>query len=613
LKPVESFPESKKILSRRVVLAAALFSLCIGALYASPQVILWMQGYPLFYQAYRAEDTNSFRSDGTMPDHLFYLALIRQVADRGLPVREATTWEGSLEMPPRPHALGESILGFIFLICGGPDIFRIIVTFLFPSLIAFLFFIGSARLPGGVRVGFLSAAIATLGLYPAMLDALVRPAEVLNVTGIGPYDRFPHPMFSAVPYLITLGLLYLTGRGRRYLIWGGLTGVMIGLQFYVYHYFWTYSFVVLVLWALFLWWKGQKRRVTACVLAGLTAAIISLPYFWMLGNIPEEVRADYVLRETLAHSRALWLSTIIPPTPAAWVLHVLGFLGVWLIFKKESPQEEDKQLLPSAGWFLLILMAAAALASNQQVITGITIDPKHYYYFCFKMALAPCIAVTLLAAADYIQHRFHFRHGWMIPVAAMFALGGIVQSRYVNDFKRRSPMNMEMQQALDWLNKEASPGSVVVAAAGNSSVITIYTHNNTFLRHGKDISTQEDIDRRLAWCAVMLGVPADRLPEILEPDKVKQFFLNCTPWFFYAHLRNPQRVEQWVDSIVERRRSLEGYPGDLRCDYLLWTEEERRWSGRENPPEFLEAEQVWQSGNSCLYLLKHQPWRPDSR
>lgn len=596
-----------------------LIALAIGVLYVTPWLGLKIAGYRLFYPAYDLSLSAEQGHDGPMHDHLYYVALSRELKDSGFPLRTAFAPDDP-KRPIRPHALAEILLGTFNVLTGSVDGMKLLATFLFPSLIAWLFFIGTWRVTGDWHAALIAPVIATAGMYPAMLKALSFGTELSEVVGVGPYGRMPHPMISAAPYLLFLGLLFLLGNGvaettsnsgekpsiflhnRR--VTAVSAGILLGLLVYTYHYFWTHALVVLVLWALVLALKKNRNGVIGCGMALGVAILVAIPYFLLLMKLPAELRADYSLRQALAHDRSLWLSALIPPSPAAWVLHALGIAGFVILFLRGRGKESVREKTAGGAWFVAMVAVSALIAANQQLITGLMVDPKHYYYFCFKMALAVGIAVSIASIDRWLSQKKGIHHSWLVVIILLFLIGARVQWIQARSYAQRYNLSASMEQAMSWLNRNTEPGSVVLASIGKSSILPVYTHNTTLLVHGKDMLTQDEIDRRLAcWCAAF-EMPTEKIREILWHVPQRQFFLDCVPWHFYDHLRAPEKIESWIDGIVELSRNVVPETSGFRMDYLLWCKGDEQLGASAEALGRMQAHPLWQQDECAIYDLR---------
>ena len=584
--------------------------LTVGVLYGSPGLILKIKDYRLLYPSYRPalESENQFQ-DGTMNDSLYYFSLIRDVSDGGFPLREAYTYEGKT-LPARPHALGETLLGFLVVILGSVDRMKILMGFIGPAFIAWLLYRLAKRLTGNEEEALLAVAIGTLGMYPAIKFLWTEPNSII---GIGPYDRIPHPLLSAIPYLLFLIATYKLSDRRSGYSQSLICGICLGFLIYFYFFFWAHGMVLIGLWAFYFLINKQYLTFKKYLAAILVSGLVLIPFILLTLKIPSDIRADYMARETLVHGRNLFLSGLIPPSLEAALLHLLGFIGIGLLFlpqKKESYSDFSSQGFSAdrrqGAWFLIVMMVASLIAANQQLVTGIILDPKHYYYRCFKLALAIGIAVTLANIAFYLNRRLKVRYLWTIPIFVLILIGIWVQVLYVRNYQQRYNIDPGLEATFLWLNENTPKDSVVLTGIGTGSILPVYTHNNILLRHGKDYSTDEDIQKRLALWIKLLDLKDQDFKEYLSEGKRLQFFLNCVPWRYYPEFRDPSKTEEWIDQILSLSKTTDLNFQEYRLDYLVWGPEEKLIPASPEALSRLKQNLVWKSqdGEYEIYDLR---------
>jgi hypothetical protein len=116
--------------------------------------------------------------------------------------------------------------------------------------------------------------------------------------------------------------------------------------------------------------------------------------------------------------------------------------------------------------------------------------------------------------------------------------------------------------------------------------------------------TQEEIDRRLAcWCTA-LELPAERIEDILWRVPQRQFFLDCVPWHFYEHLRDKERIGEWIDGIVELSRNVVPETSGFRMDYLLWCKGDEELGASAEALGRMQAYPLWQQDECAIYDLR---------
>ena len=245
-----------------------------------------------FPQVYFRIDHQEFYKEGVqsiemLPDSP-WSARVREVQD-GHPGFGSIYYKDGKDNPYLHQPLGSIVTGYMGKVFSLEINNTILLSRLLLSFIVFLVTYGFIFLFSRSKLVALSGASVLL-----LADSVLSYHSVARIFhGIGPefFLRLARPVNPAMIYLLLFGFLvsfwlFYKRQDKRWL-WGIISAVLLGLNFYNYFYTWTYLYAfgsVLVL--IFLIQKKWKEalRITAVFLGALIVAIpyiINLSYAYM--------------------------------------------------------------------------------------------------------------------------------------------------------------------------------------------------------------------------------------------------------------------------------------------------------------------------------------------
>lgn len=559
--------------------AIPLLALAIGLLYVAPYLWLAAQGAHLFYSPYGLAPTHA---DGTMPDSLFYFTLLRPVMTQGAPARDGYTWEGR-HGPVQPEWLGIALTGWLGRLAGDVERLRLILHFLCPAFSALLFGWFVYRLFGQVRPAIFAIGILCLGMYPAMVqplalrwglagNALANLPDAPIIAGVGPFDRVLHPAVS-FPFVVLalLALLSAVAHGglRQLLSAGAACAALV----YLHAFYWPWVWASVGIYALFEMGCGERHTAMRAGLVLLLAALGSVGFWVLVWRLPIVLRQDVLERTSLYHSHLPWLAPFLAPSWGGAVLHLAGAAGLVRLYVRVCSGGIPRNV----ALLVISLLLGAIAAMNQHVLTGMTLDPQHFYYRAFKPALAIVLALALDGLAVFCASKIRPAVFSGIFLGVLFLAGALVQIDFARLYRERERVAWSGGEAeiLAWLDQHAPAHSVVLADLHLTPLVPLYTHCHVFWAPGYALRPTAELLERSAAALGLYGLPAAARRGPDQPYlALLQWVWNAPDWLYRAP--DAAKIAHAWQALVARADAspLSPQVGDLRLDYVVIREHE---------------------------------------
>jgi hypothetical protein len=452
--------------------------------------------------------------------------------------------------------------GVAYTLAGDPARGQLALTILLASVSFWLTARVAHRLSGDAWIAVATAAFLVvanelvtpiLGLTPPsrIVDHLVDQASGVR----------PLKYFGRTPYLLVSFPLFLLGwfLAHRALVRGGLVrvvaaGAVLGVQFYVYFYYWTVMVTGLAL--LFLWaavirdGRCVRRLLAVCAIA----AVVSIPYWLNILRLSEAGLMDTVrTKQGVEWGRDPLLSHVKLYLPVL----VVGFL-----LTRRS----------AARALLCAVVAASILCLNAQVVTGYSLQ----YYHWKVTVLAP--ATVLLAASilgrfvSFLARRWPHRRAPVVALraasAALFvalaAFAALVNVSFVRAQSPHLAFSADEEAALGRLAREIEEGDTVLAlSAATNLALPTRTGAYVYLPI-RNLSTTPlaEVEERVLIALRLLGFPRSSVRELLTPPGLDSY---------YSPYRRGRRLPPavWERTMFEFAYFSEGPYLDRRRDAML--------------------------------------------
>ncbi len=279
----------------------------------------------------------------------------------------------------------------------------------------------------------------------------------------GAFNRSPSPQFNILCILgfILSMLLFLRSARLWYL---GLALLSLAASFYVYPYYWTYLFLVLGLFTLYLMYMRAWQLVRATLAVSFAASIVAMPYFYAWWhNMALPYYAESTERVGLVESHVpggfIILAFTLPTLLAFFIAYRMRLVA-----------------LDTGAAFLVSLVIAAVLAVEQHIVTGMELEFSSHYYV---PALFSALLLAVFMAARVCE-RINVKSRTILATA-LLSLAGLLAVGHVTGtvLRHSSPGDVFLAEQrygplLSWINASAGE-SVFWAGPSLSSLIAAYT------------------------------------------------------------------------------------------------------------------------------------------
>lgn len=491
----------------------------------------------------------------------------------------------------------EVVVGFIYrLLPIRVDLFVWLIRFISITCSFFLLYRLFEKWRPAYSPSWRAGVIASWFVLPAFLapDIFTRIADAMRFMGpwseMLPGFRFMNPVVSVL--ILFIGLtLHWRWQAEPKRKWAILLGLILAAANYLYIFFWMFLAVYIGLWLLVYLYRKDTARARSLALAMGIGLLLSVP-FWIF--IRQEMMS-FTLQTPLALSSHL---PIIEKSVLTAIAIFFGWLAIRRWYFKETMREAD--------WALSILAATALLAVNQQVITGRSLQPHHFYWLT-NLPIASLLLCTVVAdIGSKCSSKIKMSIG-IVFFLAMYWLGLGVQmasttsvTEAFRDLQHLSPAFVEIR---------AHPDQEVIYADDRiSELVPMYTNAYvSYAQHATAYLTTPQERRRWAWFV------ASYLNGLRDPEKVRETFqaqrekIGTTVFEaqYYRELCGSYSCfpDSVLDELINEYQNFLKQPfADswfrYKLDAILW-DEQRDPSWNLNEYSFLQK--TWQGDNVSIW------------
>lgn len=565
-----------------------IVALLVGLLFGLPHVIMWLnlRAQDRRYVPLVSDDVHALTYDETNG----YAPRVRDVVD-GHPFSAAPAdWEHK----QNPVFLGVGVLGPLFagalagLLGGSVGGAFILCDFLLPPISFLLIWVLCRRLGAGTWVGIAAGLLVLIAHDQIRLPFVFagnpswqRVAEHLHIyESFRPveYSRFPVPQFSYILLLLAMIGLYETGcRPRPGTVI--LTALALGSLFYSYVFFWTYVLVGAGLWAIVLAVQRRWRAVQAVVGAIGLACLLGLPVLLPLLGPTGFAGREYLMARQSWGGRHIRLLT---HHKYEWAL-LLTYFVIYPWRHREF------------GFVTSFVLAAYACLAGAR---GAHLNVQEWHWFGRAwypwMSIALVLGVWARVETEYRCPSWRHWAQWgrqhaLVPAMIILSVVCLVYGfnshiRYGLSMYERHTLPAGTEAALQWLQSNAAPDSVVMAADMNVlSLVPVYTQGNCYLPYCLNSPASDDeLVERFWITATVGGLSDDYISRLLGPDKPVQSFFRGHRWWgvnWLYHMKfgeaalPPDVLKRvWAQGAQTKQALLSDLLTRYRLDYL-WIDE----------------------------------------
>lgn len=266
-------------------------------------------------------------------------------------------------------------------------------------------------------------------------------------------------------------------------------GILAGLLFYVYPYYWTFALALLALSDGWMFWRAGKITwkylYKYLIIAGLASWYAV--HLWQISQLP-------YYTETMARIGALYSRF---PAGLYTQVFLLASLVVLYFFKKYFARQ-----LADSGFnhnFDKITpgLVVSLLVLNQQLITGIQLEFNSHYLPVILLFLLAFWSGLVFALSDILSSH----KKTLIVFALLFTIGAVANKVYAivsNPNRQEVYIGGQADEVVNWFLKNKIQDKVVYAPEDLGDDINLWTNNYLYFHPGQElqlIPTAELIDR----------------------------------------------------------------------------------------------------------------------
>ena len=334
-----------------------------------------------------------------------------------------------------------------------------IVTFLL--IYSFVFFMSRDKFAALCSAAVLLLADSALSYFGIK--------QLLHGVSADNFLRMARPVNPAMIYIFFFGFLtsfwlFYKKLDQRWL-YGIISTVLLGLNFYNYFYSWTYLYAFGGILVLILLIQKKWKEALKITSVFLGALLIAVPYVINLYNASLFPSYEEVGQR---------LGIIFTHGPLFVGFTVIIALGVFLL---GFPKEDKKRY-----FFGLALLLTPFITMNQQVITGRVMQSNHYHWFFHKPIAVIFVLIVIFHLLTLFKSRFYKEMlVTLIIISSVFIAVFTQVYSYSYDNRDGGQIAIERQKygpVMEWLNKNAEKEAVVFGSNETSHLTVIYTPLN---------------------------------------------------------------------------------------------------------------------------------------
>ena len=357
-----------------------------------------------------------------------------------------------------------------------------IVTFLL--IYSFVFFMSRDKFAALCSAAVLLLADSALSYFGIK--------QLLHGVSADNFLRMARPVNPAMIYIFFFGFLtsfwlFYKKLDQRWL-YGIISTVLLGLNFYNYFYSWTYLYAFGGILVLILLIQKKWKEALKITSVFLGALLIAVPYVINLYNASLFPSYEEVGQR---------LGIIFTHGPLFVGFTVIIALGVFLL---GFPKEDKKRY-----FFGLALLLTPFITMNQQVITGRVMQSNHYHWFFHKPIAVIFVLIVIFHLLTLFKSRFYKEMlVTLIIISSVFIAVFTQVYSYSYDNRDGGQIAIERQKygpVMEWLNKNAEKEAVVFGSNETSHLTVIYTPLNVLFHR--------------ALCCTTLSATKSRVLDIL--------------------------------------------------------------------------------------------------
>ena len=519
----------------------------------------------------------------------YYVARIQEVYDGHPFSGNVYFWEGKKNpylQPPFPEVFMGYIGMFLGLSAVGADIFfKFLLGFGLSLLIYFL----TLELFGEKKLAVLTAVFILLAnSLVSIPDAAAVFSQKIENLQFLIYARPVNPSFSSL-FLFGYLLFFLKSLKNPARIYVYISGLLLGLSFYVYLYVWTYLLAVNTAFLFFFLAKKDTRLVKKILAVSLVALFVAIPYFlYMYRTSLHPFYQETFERFGFFKTREPIVSKLAMAALAAMAVSFFMKLG-------------------NAKTVFFIPFFSALLVINHQLITGLNIVNDHFHW----RIVTPMAIIALLSTFYFLALKLFgkkiMRGVWYMLIPFLFFTGFLVQ--YKSYAAQRGSLMADQRYGplLYWLKKNITANSVILADERLSEMIPAYTKNNMYnsiYAVSSYLNPAERLEHNYFILLYLEGIRGDAVADYLRNNKDRTAYYLFGMKYRYesgCYACFPDDVNEGLAGHYKQflQNNFLAMVKKYRVDYLVWDRKiNSDWKFSEDG-----LEKLFESGGIIIYKI----------
>lgn len=474
--------------------------------------------------------------------------------------------EGPYSQPSLPE-ISAAYLGKLFFLDLNNTILltRIFFSFsLFLAIYSFIFLLFKEKLFGlaaSTTVFFSSSLLKPLGLLKLL-------SGEISGDGFLGFSRITHPLVSSFFFFTFLSFFWLFLEKKRW-YFGGLSGLFLGLSFYIYLYTWTFLYAfsgVLILIFLF---QSDWQKIKRIIFVLFLSLLVAIPYFINLYQM--SIHPNYFelqQRYGLAETRVPILGYVVPL--------------LFIIFLFFFPRKHRNRY-----FFSLALVIAPFIVLNQQLITGKILHPGHYHWYYHTPLALIFLVIIFLNKLSEIKREGLKKALAILIIGVGFYNGFLIQAASYAKYEEGFVQAQRYGPILEWLDKNIQKEEVVLADPELSGYVPIYTSLNVAY-HSAALHYLSVARERLLNNEFLIyrldGLKPEEAKEVFSRDKDQLSFRIYGLYYREKVGSNREIPDEVLLELALKYQDfylqpVEGYLRKYRVGYVIWdTKLHPRWA-----------------------------------
>ncbi len=486
---------------KKIVLAAAL--LC-GIYFSTANILM-----PLF----RGDDSyTQLAVNGVFAysrDQTTYASLARDFYEGNIP-GDPTVYEYKGKINPFVPLVPTALLAAMSLLSGSVSGAFAAGNFIFPVIIFLIIYMLIYRQTGNLHLSILAPVFMLIAF-----DYIVTPpvtlrnisyhaTNILDASGpLNYFGRIPHIQMTFIFLAISVFLLYISMKKRK-AFYSILCGLVSGLLFYTYFFYWTIFAGVLALHTIYFAAKKNPGILKHVVIILAVFAAVSLPFWLSYTSFDKSFLEDISTRNGKTYSS---------PLPIAETAKYAVIIAIFYAFSKKDYFSLLMGSIIISGIFLM----------NSQIITGFSIQKSHY-----EFAMAPFASIMMIYALwQAAEKRFDMRKIGAILFIFLFSIGFYSQYSFADKKHSLYAIDDSDKELYEWLDENTEKDDVVLTLSTEQSyLIPLYTHNNVYLPYGPySLATTDEIWERFYISYSMLGINESHVSGMINNEETRNSYI----------------------------------------------------------------------------------------